>query len=38
VRGYRAGLMAPAIARFNLDTKPDDTRALVAYIKSLKPR
>jgi cytochrome c oxidase subunit I len=36
--GYHAGLMAPAIANFNLTAKPDDVRALVAYIKSLTPR
>jgi hypothetical protein len=32
--GYHAGLIAPAIANFNLDAKPNDVRALVAYITS----
>jgi mono/diheme cytochrome c family protein len=36
VRGYHAGLMAPAIASFDLGAKPDDVRALVAFIKSQK--
>jgi mono/diheme cytochrome c family protein len=36
VKGYTAGLMAPAIASFNLDQKPDDIRALIAFIKSQK--
>jgi mono/diheme cytochrome c family protein len=36
VKGYTAGLMAPAIASFNLEQKPDDIRALVAFIKSQK--
>jgi len=36
VRGYHAGLMAPAIANFNLNAKPNDIRALVAFIRSLK--
>jgi mono/diheme cytochrome c family protein len=36
VKGFHAGLMAPAIASFDLAHKPDDIRALVAYIKSLK--
>ncbi len=34
VKGYTAGLMAPAIAGFDLAHKPDDLRALVAFIKS----
>ena len=34
VKGYNAGLMAPAIAGFDLAHKPDDLRALVAFIKS----
>ena len=36
VKGYRAGLMTPAIAGFDLSRKPDDVRALVAFIKSQK--
>jgi cytochrome c oxidase subunit I len=36
VQGYHAGLMAPAIASFNLGAKPNDIRALVAFIKSAK--
>ena len=36
VKGYAAGLMAPAIASFDLAQKPDDIRALVAFIKSQK--
>ena len=36
VKGYRAGLMASAIAGFDLAHKPDDIRALVAFIKSQK--
>ena len=36
VKGYTAGLMAPAIASFDLAEKPDDIRALVAFIKSQK--
>jgi len=36
VKGYSAGMMSAAVASFALDTKPDDLRALVAYIKSLK--
>lgn len=36
VKGYNAGLMAPAIAGFDLTHKPDDLRALVAFIKSQK--
>ena len=36
VKGYRAGLMSAAIAGFDLSSKPDDIRALVAFIKSQK--
>ncbi len=36
VKGFTAGLMAPAIASFDLAHKPDDIRALVAFIKSQK--
>jgi cytochrome c oxidase subunit II len=36
VKGYHAGLMAPAIASFGLAHKTDDIRALVAFIKSQK--
>jgi len=36
VKGYTAGLMTPAIASFDLAQKPDDIRALVAFIKSQK--
>lgn len=36
VAGYSAGIMAPAIASFGLATKPDDLRALIAFIKSQK--
>ena len=36
VKGYNAGIMAPAIASFDLAHKPDDIRALVAFIKSQK--
>jgi cytochrome c2 len=36
VKGYHAGLMAPAIASFNLAHKTNDIRALVAFIKSQK--
>lgn len=36
VKGYAAGLMGPAIASFDLARKPDDIRALVAFIKSQK--
>ncbi len=35
VKGYRAGEMSAAIAALDLARKPDDVRALVAYIKSL---
>ena len=34
VKGYTAGLMAPAIASFDLAHNPDALRALVAFIKS----
>jgi mono/diheme cytochrome c family protein len=34
VKGYHPGIMGPAIAGFGLGTKPDDIRALVAFIKS----
>jgi cytochrome c oxidase subunit 2 len=36
VQGYRAGVMPAAIQSFNLPSKPDDVRALVAFIKSQK--
>jgi cytochrome c2 len=36
VKGYRAGVMPPAIASYELSAKPDDIRALVAFIKSQK--
>jgi cytochrome c2 len=36
VKGYHAGLMAPAIASFDLVRKTGDIRALVAFIKSQK--
>jgi mono/diheme cytochrome c family protein len=36
VKGYNAGLMASAIASFDLAHKTDDIRALVAFIKSQK--
>jgi len=36
VKGYHAGLMAPAIASFDLAHKPNDIRALVAFIKAQK--
>jgi len=36
VKGYHAGIMGPAIAGFGLGAKPDDIRALVAFIKSQK--
>ena len=36
VKGYRAGFMSAAIASYDLNNKPDDVRALVAFIKSLK--
>jgi cytochrome c2 len=34
VEGYRAGLMSPAIANYDLAGRPEDVRALVAFIKS----
>lgn len=34
VKGYQSGIMAPAIASIGLEAKPDDIRALVAFIKS----
>jgi len=36
VKGYRAGVMSTAIAGYTLAGKPNDIRALVAYIKSQK--
>jgi len=36
VKGYRAGVMSAAIGSYDLTAKPDDIRALVAFIKSLK--
>jgi cytochrome c551/c552 len=36
VKGYRAGVMPAAIASYNLAHKPDDVRALVAFIKAQK--
>ena len=36
VKGYRAGVMPAAIASYGLPGKPDDVRALVAFIKSQK--
>ena len=36
VKGYHQGIMAPAVAGFGLRAKPDDLRALVAFIKSVK--
>lgn len=36
VKGYHAGIMAPAIASFDLAHKTADIRALVAFIKSQK--
>ena len=36
VKGYNAGIMPPAIASYNLNSKPADIRALVAFIKSEK--
>lgn len=34
VKGYQAGIMAPAIAGRDFAAHPDDVRALVAFIKS----
>jgi cytochrome c2 len=36
VKGYRAGIMDAGVASYNLAGKPDDIRALVAFIKSQK--
>ena len=36
VKGYGAGIMAPAVAGFDLAAKPADVRALIAFIKSQK--
>jgi len=36
VKGYRAGVMPAAIASYNLAGKPNDIRALVAFIKAQK--
>jgi cytochrome c2 len=36
VKGYNAGIMPPAIASYNLNGKPQDIRALVAFIKAQK--
>jgi cytochrome c2 len=36
VKGFHPGLMAPAISSYELAGKPDDVRALVAFIKSQK--
>jgi cytochrome c2 len=36
VKGYRAGVMPAAIEGFDLPSKPDDVRALVAFLKSQK--
>jgi len=36
VKGYHAGIMPAAIAGFDLTAKPDDLRALIAFIKSQK--
>jgi len=36
VKGYRAGIMPAAIASFGLSGKPDDIRALVAFIENQK--
>ena len=36
VKGYHQGIMAPAVAGLGLSAKPDQLRALVAFIKSLK--
>ena len=34
VKGYRQGIMTPAVAALGLGAKPSDIRALVAFIKS----
>jgi mono/diheme cytochrome c family protein len=36
VEGYRAGVMSAAVASYGLTGKPDEIRALVAFIKSQK--
>jgi mono/diheme cytochrome c family protein len=36
VHGYRTGVMSAAIAGYDLSGKPEDIRALVAFIKSRK--
>ena len=36
VKGYAAGIMPAAIASFDLSGKPEDMRALVAFIKAQK--
>jgi mono/diheme cytochrome c family protein len=36
VKGYRAGVMSAAINGYHLTEKPEDIRALVAFIKSQK--
>ena len=36
VKGYQPGIMSTAVAGHSLSSKPDDVRALVAYIKSQK--
>jgi cytochrome c2 len=36
VKGYAAGVMAPAVATFDLAAKPNDVRALIAFVKSQK--
>lgn len=36
VKGYGAGIMAPAVAGFDLGAKPADVRALIAFVKSQK--
>lgn len=36
VKGYHAGIMAPAIAAHDLAAKPADVRALVAFIEAQK--
>ncbi|MGZ4356922.1 MAG: hypothetical protein ACXVRU_08945 [Gaiellaceae bacterium] len=35
-KGYRAGIMPAALASHDLTAKPDDVRALIAFIKSQK--
>ena len=34
VKGYHAGIMGPAIAGHDFSAKPDDVRALIAFIKT----